>query len=63
MARYRFTGESPVIVPELARFIDHPVQPGEEFETDREINNSFFDLVSPAPAPAEANSKPQESEA
>ena len=57
MARYRYTGSTPVIVPDLHRYIDHPIQPDEEFEADVEINNAYFDLI-PAVAPAE----PQESE-
>ena len=57
MARYRFVGESPVSVPDLKRFGDSPILPGEEIETETPINNEFFVLV------LEPKPKPQESEA
>ena len=63
--RYQFTGDGPVVVPDLGRGIDKPVMPGEVFETDVEINNATFKrlgskssaaaVVEPAPpAPEEA---------
>lgn len=60
MARYRYTGEGPVTVPDLKRFADDPLKPGEEFETDIEIHNEFFTLVlaadKPGMAPEEVDS-------
>jgi hypothetical protein len=45
MPRYRYTGQVRVSVPDARVEVD----PGEEFDSDVELNNPYFDLVEPAP--------------
>lgn len=54
MTRYRYDGTSPVTVPDLQRYDDDPLKPGEEFETDVVIHNALFhnmDADAPAVVP------------
>lgn len=66
MPSYRFTGESPVTVPDLKRMADDPVMPGEVVDTDLEINNAFFvpmdAATDAAPEAAEAPAEPEATE-
>ena len=49
--KYQYTGDGPVVVPDLGRGMDKPVLPGEVFESDLVINNAtFLNLDSKQPA-------------
>jgi len=49
--KYQYTGDGPVVVPDLGRGMDKPVLPGEVFESDLVINNAtFLNLDSGEPA-------------
>ena len=58
MARYRYIGDTPAMVPDLQRYEDNAVQPGEEFETDVVINNATFELIDAPATPAPARPAP-----
>ena len=51
MARYRYLGLDVVHVPALELEF---LKPGDEFETEAEVNNPIFELISGSPAPVRA---------
>lgn len=57
MARYRYNGLDVVHVPALELEF---LQPGTEFETDREVNNPIFERLEEAESKPEAEPAPEE---